>query len=94
MENYVWRLEFQGNGNVHYHIVTDSYIDYFFALKIWNRIINKLGYVDAYQEKFSKMSLNEYIENSKYHDNNTFDVLAKRYAKGKSVNWKILRVLT
>ena len=57
MENYVWRLEFQKNGNVHYHIVTDTFIDYHFAQKIWNRIINKLGYVDAYQEKFSKMSV-------------------------------------
>ena len=27
MANYVWRLEFQGNGNAHYHILTDTYID-------------------------------------------------------------------
>lgn len=41
--------------------VTDCYIDYFFALKTWNRIINKLNYVNVYKEKFSKMSLHEYI---------------------------------
>ena len=87
MENYVWRLEFQKNGNVHYHIVTDTFIDYHFAQKIWNRIINKLGYVDAYQEKFSKMSLMEYVKYNSKYDNTTFEVLAKRYAKGKSENW-------
>lgn len=88
MENYVWRLEFQQNGNLHYHIATDTYIDYFFALKIWNRIINKLNYVDKYQEKFSKMNLQEYINNSNRYDKKAFDILAKRYAKGKKENWK------
>lgn len=88
MENYVWRLEFQGNGNLHYHIVTDTYIDYFLAQKIWNRIINKLGYVDAYTQKFSSLSLRDYIENVKYNDNVDFNKLALRYAKGKKENWK------
>jgi hypothetical protein len=88
MENYVWRLEFQGNGNVHYHICTDVYIDYFLAQKIWNRIINKLGYVQAYKEKFSKMTLNEYYTAVKYSDHVDFNQLAKRYAKGKAENWE------
>lgn len=87
MENYVWRLEFQGNGNLHYHIVTDTYIDYFLAQKIWNRIINKLGYVDAYTAKFSAMSLQEYIDNVKYNDNVDFAKLAKSYVKNKRLGW-------
>lgn len=87
MENYVWRLEFQKNGNVHYHIVTDTYIDYFFAQKIWNRIINKLGYVDAYTRKFEVMSLSDYCQNSSASAGTPFDVLAKRYAKGKACKW-------
>lgn len=87
MENYVWRLEFQGNGNLHYHLVTDSYIDYFFAQKVWNRIINKLGYVNEYQKKFSTMSLTEYCNYNKKYGDVTFEVLAKRYAKGKKENW-------
>jgi hypothetical protein len=88
MENYVWRLEFQSNGNVHYHIVTDTYIDYFFALKIWNRIINKLGYVDQYREKMSKLSLYEY--HVKYGENigRSFEQSAKIYAKAKADKWQ------
>lgn len=88
MENYLWRLEFQQNGNVHYHIVTDTFIDYFFALKIWNRIINKLGYVNVYTEKFSKMTLSDYVKNNVGHEETKFDILAKRYAKGKKEKWK------
>lgn len=88
MENYVWRLEFQKNGNVHYHIVTDTFIDYSFALKVWNRILNKLDYIRPYTEKFSEMTLSDYV--SKNHDQNinTFELLAKRYAKGKKESWK------
>lgn len=87
IENYVWRLEFQGNGNVHFHIVTDCYIDYFFALKIWNRICNKLGYVDAYTEKMKRLSLNDYFLKYGKDQHEKFNDLAKRYAKGVSQGW-------
>jgi hypothetical protein len=88
MENYVWRLEFQKNGNVHYHIVTDTYIDYHFALKIWNRILSKLGYVDAFKSQMQGLSLADYC--AKYSKNSTipFNILAKRYAKGRAENWE------
>lgn len=78
-------FEFQGNGNLHYHIVTDTYIDYFLAQKIWNRIINKLGYVDVYTAKFSAMSLHDYIDNVKYNDIIDYSKLAKTYAKNKQL---------
>lgn len=87
MENYVWRLEFQKNGNVHYHIVTDTYLDYFFVLKIWNRILLLNGYIEDYQNKHKDLSLMDY--NNLYNSNGKveFNVIAKRYAKGKSNDW-------
>ncbi len=88
LHNYVWRLEFQKNGNVHFHIVTDVYIDFFLTQKVWNRIINKLGYVDAYQEKHNKMTLFDYAAEYSNHGRVNFDTLKKRYAKGKAINWK------
>lgn len=87
MENYVWRLEFQKNGNLHYHIVTDTYIDYHFCQKIWNRIINKLSYIDKFQAKFSEMNLHQYIGAVKYSDHVDFTQLAKRYYKGVAEKW-------
>ncbi len=88
-ENYVWRLEFQKNGNVHYHIVTDCYTDFHIVTKIWNRCQNKLGYVNQYTKKHTVMSLNDYA--NAYHNNNTvsFDTLKYRYARGKASGWKI-----
>lgn len=89
MENYVWRLEFQKNGNVHYHIVTDCYTDFYIVNKIWNRCQDKLGYVASYTRKHITMSLNDYVR--EYEDNGkvAFETLRYRYAKGKGSGWKI-----
>ena len=87
MENYVWRLEFQKNGNVHYHIVTDVYCEFHIIQKIWNRCVSKLGYVSAYHDKHSVMTLSDYV--SEYSNNGKipFDVLKHRFFKGKALNW-------
>lgn len=85
--NYVWRLEFQKNGNVHYHCVSDSYVDYLELQTIWNRCIAKLGYVRDFQKKFEKMSWLTYY--NLYHKNGVEDAkqLAKRYMNGKNSGW-------
>lgn len=51
VRKYVWRAEKQKNGNIHFHILTDSFIPYYSIRDRWNRIVNRLGYVDRYQEK-------------------------------------------
>lgn len=87
MKNYVWRLEFQKNGNAHWHLCTDTFLDYQFTLKIWNRILDNNGYILPYQEKFKAMSLkdyNHYVNENKKVD---FKTIAKRYAHGKKTNW-------
>lgn len=88
MQNYVWKLEFQENGNVHYHLITDTYVDYFFALKHWNNIIEKLGYVSAYQSKMKGLSFAEY--RAQYSNNGAVDIktLASRFENGRRSNWR------
>lgn len=87
MKNYVWRMEFQANGNVHYHIATDTYVDYFFIQKQWNAILEKLGYVSRYAQKMSKISLTEYQNRFSQNGKISPDVLYKRWVKGKAVKW-------
>lgn len=87
MQNYVWRLEFQGNGNVHYHLATDSYIDYFAVQKVWNQILELDGYISDYRQKHEKMTLKDYVTQYGKQGTVPFQVLAKRYAKGKATNW-------
>jgi len=48
---YIWKAEKQENNNIHFHILTNRYIPWLSLRSEWNRIINKLGYVDRYQVK-------------------------------------------
>lgn len=48
---YVWRAEPQANGNIHFHILLDRFIHWSDIRARWNRIINKLEYVDAFEQK-------------------------------------------
>lgn len=87
MQNYIWRLEFQKNGNVHYHIATDTYLDYFFIQKLWNRILSNHGYVQPYTAKHSAMSLLEYNHTYNREGKTEFQIIAKRYANGCKTKW-------
>lgn len=87
LENYVWRLEFQKNGNAHYHIATDTFIDYLDAKLIWNRCLRKLGYIALYREKFENMSFPEYCRTQNNGGKTDFSTLRERYGRGRATNW-------
>lgn len=88
LQNYVWRLEFQKNGNVHYHIATDCYMHYKPLQEIWNRCLAKLGYIDDYAHKFNEISLLEYCKKYSNDGQTSLKTLKKRYQKGKLFEWK------
>lgn len=48
IEHYFWRAEAQENGNLHYHVLADKYIDARDLQYAWNHHVNALGYVDRY----------------------------------------------
>lgn len=58
---YTWKAEKQSNSNLHFHIIIDRSIPWRKVRSTWNRIQNKLGYVDRYAERYSSMSCDEYI---------------------------------
>ena len=55
VKKYLWRAEPQKNGNIHFHIIADQFIHYREVRVKWNRIQNKLGYVDRYTAKEGKL---------------------------------------
>lgn len=87
MHHYVWRAEKQQNGNIHFHLVTNIYLN---ALKLrqkWNRIQNKLNYVNTYADQMNakiKTFLDYYNE---YIDQADIATLRRRYLHGKSCGW-------
>jgi len=87
LQNYVWRLEFQRNGNAHYHIATDTYISYIDCKLIWNRCIQKLGYITAYQNKFLGMNFAQYAREYSNNGTVTFAQLRERFGRGCATRW-------
>lgn len=95
LKNYVWKLELQKNGNVHFHLIIDKFFHFYYLRALWNKNLNKLGYIDRFQAKFSSMSFNEYVENhrmneqlNKVKDPASLEVLKQRYDQGVKEKWK------
>jgi len=83
MKHYVWKAEKQENGNLHFHIIIDVYINYQDIRYTWNRCQNSLGYVDRFRERMKKLGLNGYCEIMKITQPDTSIVKFKeRYLKG------------
>lgn len=90
MKNYVWRLELQKNGKIHYHIVTDASVSYKYLRHVWNRIQLEQGYMKSFTEKFSNMDFNQYSEymKSQGYKNMRVEKLPEWFAKGKREKWE------
>lgn len=43
---YIWKAEIQDNGNIHYHITSNSFYHYKKLRNDWNYYVQKLGYVE------------------------------------------------
>jgi hypothetical protein len=51
LKHYFWKAEPQGNGNIHFHMLLDSYIDRELLSSTWDYYCEFLGYVTRYCEK-------------------------------------------
>lgn len=58
VKRYVWRAEKQQNGNIHFHILIDKFIAWSELRDVWNRIQNKLKYVDNYRTELKALHKN------------------------------------
>lgn len=87
VDKYVWRAEKQKNGNIHFHIVVDKFINYDELRNVWNRIQNKLGYVDEYQKKQKEFFKNGFKFRPELSKNWSYAKQRKAYYKALSCNF-------
>lgn len=80
MKNYVWKAERQKNGNIHFHILTDTFIPAGEIRMIWNRLQWKLGFITQFYEKHG------------HYDPNSTDVKKVESEKGM-VNYMLKYML-
>lgn len=88
MKHYIWRAEKQKNGNIHFHILTNVFIPQDKLCSMWNRIQNKLGYVDRYSSFMNDniKSFSDYY--NMFMDSGTYTQLMQRYIKGRACKFK------
>ena len=86
LQNYVWRAEKQKNGNIHYHILTDTFANFSMFRRLWYVALRRLDYLTRYTEKFSKMSYSEYHKQS-FNAGKTPAQTATAYARGVRCRW-------
>ena len=88
--NYIWKLEFQENGNIHWHIMQDKTVDWKVVRGIWNN--TQKEYVDEYQIKMKTKYKNGYYYDKKMTDKNgkiiDEETQKKRYNAGRKANWR------
>ena len=49
---YFWRAEKQKNGNIHFHLILDLYIDKLQLRSIWNGVQDYYGLLDNFEKKY------------------------------------------
>ncbi len=86
VDNYIWKAEKQMNGNIHFHILVDKFVPYIELRNAWNRIVNKLGYVDRYRQIHHKLSPNSTDIHSLKKVKNVYAYISKYFKKQQKQN--------
>lgn len=92
---YVWKAETQDNGNLHFHITTNTYIHWKSIRNKWNSLQNKYGYLDKYFETHDDKDANSTDIHSVKNDNSIIGYMVKymlkgdRYKKNQSATYNI-----
>jgi len=87
VRNYLWRAEKQRNGNIHFHVLTDKFIPWSELRDTWNRITNKLQYVDRYRDQMREFHSGGPTVRRDLLKNWSYKAQIKAYQKGKANDW-------
>jgi len=88
LKNYIWKAEIQSNGNIHYHLLIDQYVNYMAIRKYWNSAIQKLGYVTAYRNLRRNLTLEEYQYYRNLEGFKDSEKIYKAWEYGQKTDWK------
>jgi len=87
LQNYIWKAEKQKNGNIHFHIVIDKYIDHSVIRPVWNDILSKLGYIEAYRREQIEFHKNGFKPRPELFKKWSLKKQIEAYKSGKIHNW-------
>jgi len=79
---YLWRAEKQKNGNLHFHIIVNKFVNWNELRNRWNRILNKLGYIDRYQANQKAFHSTGFRPRPELFKNWSYEQQLKAYREG------------
>lgn len=88
LKTYVWRAEYQKNGQLHYHILTPSWIHYELIRNDWNNTLEQHGFLQSWRKRFGQKVPNSTDIHAIYKINNVEAYLSKYMSKKDKVKKK------
>lgn len=81
VNQYFWRAESQKTGRIHFHLIVDKYVSYYDLKRDWNKIQNRLGYIDKFAKVHNHKNPNSVDVKSAADVNNFINYILKYCAK-------------
>lgn len=88
LRSYVWRAERQKNKNLHFHMISDTYIHYEKLRQDWNACLKQLGFIESYKSKHANMTLADYLKAYPPTKRTTIEKREKAYKQGVATGWE------
>ena len=87
LQNYLWKAEKQKNGNIHFHIVIDKYVEHSAIRSIWNKILDNLGYIESYRANQKAFHKNGFTPRPELFKHWSLKSQIEAYKSGQVTNW-------
>lgn len=81
LKSYVWRAERQANGNIHFHMVSDTWIHYQNIRNDWNSLLRPFGMIDKFKAKHGHENPNSTDVHAIYKVKNLVQYFVKYMSK-------------
>ena len=87
LNNYVWKIELQANGNPHLHLTSDTYIHWKKIRSCWNRILLRKQVLPLYTAKHAGLSFEQYLHMYPVSKLVSYAKRQQAYNYGVQTNW-------
>lgn len=92
LNSYVWRAERQKNGNIHFHIITDTWIHYEKVRNDWNSCLQQFGFIDQFESKHGHRNPNSTDVHAIWKVRNVTQYFIKYMTKGETLAERLYNV--
>jgi hypothetical protein len=84
---FLWVAEKQKNGNIHFHILLDRFIEWREIRTIWNKILDGSGYIEQYRINQTFKHKDGFFFDEKLSKSWTYDKQYSAYQYGIATDW-------